>query len=137
MNSAQLRAAARDVRRLFVTTILVAGCASDAAVCVYYPCPIPEAGRIAVTATNAPIGVAGLTMTVSGAVSGSGPCTQGSDGTSVCHINGGVGAYHVQLSAPGYQPTTLDFTATGTSPGCNTCGHVDLQQRSVVLQPTP
>lgn len=137
MNSAPLRATFWDVRRLFVTTILVAACASDAAVCVAYPCAIPEAGRITVTATNAPIGVAGLTMTVSGAVSASGPCTQGSDGTSVCHINGGVGAYHVQLSAPGYQPTTLDFTATGTSPGCNTCGHIDLQERSVVLQPTP
>ena len=137
MNSAQSHTAAWDVRRLFVTSILVAGCASDAVVCAYYPCAVPEAGRIAVTATNAPIGVAGLTMTVSGAVSSSGSCTQGSDGTSVCHINGGVGTYHVQLSAAGYLPTTLDFTATGTSPGCNTCGHVDLQQRSVVLQPTP
>ena len=55
MNSAQLRAVAQDVRGLFVTTILVAGCAGYAAVCTHYPCPIPEVGRIAVTATNAPI----------------------------------------------------------------------------------
>ena len=137
MNSAQWHTAAWDARRLFVATILVAGCASDAVVCVHYPCAPPEAGRIAVTATNAPIGVAGLTMTVSGAVISSGSCTQGTDGTSVCHIFGGVGTYHVQLSAAGYLPTTLDFTATGTSPGCNTCGYVDLQQRSAVLQQTP
>jgi hypothetical protein len=136
MNAARLRAAARDVRGFVVAMVLVAGCASEAAVCVYFPCAVPEAGRIAVTATNAPIGVAGLTMTVSGAISGSGPCTEGDDGTSVCHVNGGIGTYHVQLSAPGYQSTTLAFTATGTAAGCNTCGHVDLQQRMVVLQPT-
>ena len=136
MNAATSPPTAKKARCIFVAVALVAGCASEAAVCVYPPCAIPEAGRIAVTATNAPIGVAGLTMIVSGAISGSGPCTEGTDGTSVCHINGVIGTYHVQLSAPGYQSTTLDFTATGTAAGCNTCGHVDLQERAVVLQPT-
>ena len=135
MMSAQLRAPPRDVRRIFLAAILVAGCASDAVVCVYYPCPIPEVGTIAVTGTNAPIGVAGLAMVVTGAVLTSGPCTEGTDGTSICHINGGIGTYHVVLSAPGYLSVTVDFTATGTAAGCNTCGSVDRQQRSVVLQP--
>ena len=137
MNSARSWTAVRDSRKLFLTTIFAAACASDAAVCVYYPCPVPAAGRIAVTGSNSPIGVAGVTMIVSGAMSESGSCTQGSDGASVCHVDGGIGTYHIQLSAPGYQPVTLDFTATGVSAGCNTCGHVDLQQRAVVLQPTP
>jgi hypothetical protein len=91
-------------RGSFVAAILVAGCARDAVVCVYYPCPVPSAGKITVTATNAPIGVAGVTMTVTGAILASGPCTQGADGTSICHIDGGIGSYHVQLSAPGYLP---------------------------------
>ena len=135
--SARLQATVRAHRKLFVTTVLVAGCASDAAVCIYYPCPLPNVGTITVTGTNAPIRVADLAVTVSGATSGSAPCSQGFDGTIACNIYGPLGTYHVQLSAPGYQSAAVDFTATGTEAGCNTCGHVDVQQRAVVLQLTP
>ena len=139
MNLAPSWTTGRGSRKLLLMSILVAACASDAAVCTYYLCPVPHAGTITVTGSNSPVGVAGLTMTVTvgGAVGESGACTEGSDGTSVCHIDGSIGTYHVALNAPGYQPATVDFTATGVAAGCNTCDHVDLQQRSVVLQAIP
>ena len=109
-------------------------CSGDAS-CIYYPCPLPEAAEISVAANNAPAGIPGLTMAITGALVGTGPCTQGSGAMSVCHVLGGPGDYRVDLSAPGYQGVSLTFTVTGTAAGCNTCGHVDRQALSVVMQP--
>jgi hypothetical protein len=97
---------------------------------------LPEAAEISVTAPNAPTGIAGLSMTLSGAEIGSGPCSSGTGNVTICYILGGPGTYSVALSAPGYQTDTVSFTATGTAAGCNTCGHVDLQLLSVTLRPT-
>ncbi len=108
-------------------------CSSDGS-CVYYPCPLPEAALISVTAASAPAGIPGLAMTVTGAMVGGGPCTQAP--VSVCVVMGGPGAYQVELTAPGYVGVELKFTVTGTSAGCNTCGHVDRKDLSVVMQPT-
>jgi hypothetical protein len=74
-----------------------------------------------------------LSMTVSGAATGGGPCNQGP--VSICMLVGGPGIYRVELRAPGYTPADLDLTITGTEAGCNTCGHVDSQQVSVTMQP--
>ena len=120
------------VLRWLIPASLVAACSSD---CVYYPCPLPEAAEISVTANNAAAGVPGLTLAISGAVVSTGPCQPGSGATSVCHVLGGPGAYQAVLSAPGYQTDSIKFTVTGTTAGCNTCGHVDRQLLSVVLQP--
>jgi hypothetical protein len=107
-------------------------CSSD---CIYYPCPEPEAAEISVTASTATAGIAGLTLTLSGAVVGTVPCQQGSGTASVCYVVGGPGAYQAELSAPGYQTVDIKFTVTGITAGCNTCGHVDRQLLSVVMQP--
>ena len=119
--------------RSLVLVAVAAACSGDA--CVYYPCPAPLAAEISVTAPNAPAGVPGLTMAISGAEIGSGPCNQGTGGASVCDVFGGPGTYSVELAAPGYQTATVKFTATGSAAGCNTCGHVDRQLLSVVMQP--
>jgi hypothetical protein len=126
--------ARRGVLRRLVPACLAIACSSDAN-CIYYPCAVPEAAEISVTASNAPAGIPGLTMSVSGSVSGVGPCNHDVGATSVCHVMGGPGEYQVELSAPGYQTSALKFTVTGTAAGCNTCGHVDLQRLSVVLSP--
>jgi hypothetical protein len=91
------------------------------------------AAVISVSAASAPGGIPGLVFTVSGAVTGSGPCSQ--DPVSTCRIFGGAGTYLVQISAPGYSTTQLNLTVTGTGSGCNTCGQVDTRQVSVTMQP--
>jgi hypothetical protein len=119
--------------RLSPHGILLAGvllaCKGDAE-CIYYPCPLPIAATITVSASNAPAGIAGLAVMVSGVVTGGGPCTQG-----VCHVFGGRGSYHVELQAPGYVPVALNLTITGEDAGCNTCGRIDTQTVSVTMQP--
>ena len=122
----------RYVFRWLIPVAVVAACSSD---CVYYPCPLPEAAEIAVTANSSPAGISGLTLAVSGAVVTTAPCSLGSDGTSVCRVMGGPGVYQAKLSAPGYLTTSMTFTVTGAAAGCNTCGHVDRKLFSVVMQP--
>ncbi|HEX9483704.1 MAG TPA: hypothetical protein VF929_03960, partial [Gemmatimonadaceae bacterium] len=110
------------LRYAIVATTTLA-CSSADVQCIVLPCPPPEAVTINVLSDTGSAGIANLTMTVSGAVTGSGPCTQA--GTTVCHVLGGAGTYHVQLSAPGYKPVQVDFTVTGTAGGCNSCPKVD------------
>jgi hypothetical protein len=95
---------------------------------------MPTAATISVSAANAPTGIAGLTMNVTGVVLTNGPCTIAP--VSTCMVMGSPGTYRVQLNAPGYKPAELNFTITGTSAGCNTCGHVDTQQLAVTMQPS-
>lgn len=106
-------------------------CHSD---CVFYPCPQPTAAIITVTAANAPGGIPGLTVAVNGADAQDGLCSLGP--TSTCRVLGGRGSYHVDLRAPGYITAELNLTITGADAGCNTCGHVDSQTVSVIMQPT-
>lgn len=121
----------RSLRWVIPASLAVA-CSSD---CVSYPCPLPEAAEISVTASSTTAAIPGVTLAVTGAVLATGPCQPGPDGTSVCHVLGGPGSYQAELSAPGYHTATVKFTVTGTTAGCNTCGHVDRQLLSVVLQP--
>jgi hypothetical protein len=119
--------------RLALTCCVVA-CNSDT-VCVTQ-CALSTPAEISVTASNAPAGIVGLTMTVTGPVL-TGPdtsCSQGPGGKDVCTIYGAPGDYHVTLNAPGYQSSVLSFTATGKTVGC--CGDLaDTQTLSVVMQP--
>jgi hypothetical protein len=57
------------------------------------------------------------------------------DATGVCHVFGSPGHYHLTISATGFTPRAVDVTVTGETAACNTCGRVDGQQISVVLQP--
>jgi hypothetical protein len=118
-----------------VLACCVVACSSDSQ-CLALPCPLLEAAEITVTATNAPAGIPGLTATVSGASTETIPCNQRAGETTVCQIRGSPGDYHVTLSAPAYQNTTLDFTVTGTTGGCNRCDQVDRRQLAAVLKPT-
>jgi hypothetical protein len=120
--------------RLALTCCVVA-CSSDA-VCVI-TCPSPEAAEISVTASNAPTGIVGLTMTIAGPVSalGNTACSHGSGAVDVCTIYEEPGDFRVTLSAPGYQPNVLSFTATSKNVAC--CANLPVAQTlSVVMQPT-
>jgi hypothetical protein len=121
-------------------------------VCVVQ-CAVSEAAEISVTANNAPSGIAGLTMTVSGPVLtsslcqgndctglncspnfGCTTCSQGPGAKDFCAIFGAPGSYQVTLSAPGYQPNVLGFTTASHTAGC--CADMALTQTlSVVMQP--
>jgi len=77
--------------------------------------------------------VPALTMTLSGAVSGSGPCTVGASSTT-CRVPGMPGTYTLRLAAPGFQEKTLGVEVQGSTPACG-CASVQTQQLDVVLTP--
>ena len=67
---------------------------------------------------------------------GDGPSQTGMcDAQGVCHVFGPPGEYRLTITAAGFNPRQLDVTVKGEAAGCNTCGHVDRQQLTVVLQP--
>jgi hypothetical protein len=101
--------------------------------CLMPTCPLPVA--IVVSATSAAGGpVPGLTLTLSGAASGSGQCTGGASATS-CVVPGMPGAYNLQLTAAGFQDRTVSVVVAGSTPQCG-CTSVETQQVSVVLTPS-
>lgn len=113
---------------------LNAGCGHSAQPeCVALPCALPVAIGVSVTSSKGGP-VPGLTLTLSGAESGSAQCDVGDSATS-CTVPGVSGTYGLQLSAPGFQGKTLSVVVPGTSPACG-CPTVDTQQVSVVLEPT-
>jgi hypothetical protein len=57
------------------------------------------------------------------------------DASGTCRVFGAPATYHLTITATGFTPKVVDVTVAGTAAGCNTCGHVDRQQLSVVLQP--
>jgi hypothetical protein len=100
--------------------------------CVMPPCPVPIA--ITVSATSSAGGpVPGLTLTLSGATSGSGQCTAGPS-TTECVVPGMPGAYSLQFAAAGFQDQTLNVVVPGSTPACG-CTSVQVQQVTVVLAP--
>lgn len=110
------------------------GCGGNAQPdCVRPPCPLPIVIMLSVTsAAGGP--VAGLTLTMSGAASGSGPCSVGPSAT-LCAVLGMAGTYELRLTAAGFQDKTLTITVQGTTPPCG-CPSVQTEQRSVVLDPS-
>jgi len=119
------------VLRHAIVLVAVLGCSNDA--CFIPPCPLPIAVDLTVSAPNAPSGINGLTVTYSGTVNGSGSCAKGV--SSTCWVTGPAGPYQIEVSAPGYVPVKLGVTVTGTQPGGCSCGTVDTQHFSVVMQP--
>jgi hypothetical protein len=101
--------------------------------CQIPPCPVPMAIVLSVTsAAGGP--AADVTMTVSGAASGSGPCSPG-DSATLCIVTGMPGTYNVRLTAPGFEGKALSVTVEGSSPPCG-CTSVQTQRLSVVLEPS-
>lgn len=100
--------------------------------CIMPPCPMPMAIMASVTsASGGP--VPGLTLTLSGATSGSGQCTAGQS-TTECVVPGMPGTYNLQFTAAGFQDKTISVVVQGSTPPCG-CTSVQLQQVAVVLTP--
>jgi len=94
--------------------------------CRPLPCPLPIA--ITVTVTSSAGGpVSGLSVAVSGAVTGSGFCRVDAAAT-VCMVPGGPGTYNLRLTAPGFQENTVSVTVPdNTQPcGCTVGQHQDV-----------
>ena len=108
--------------------VLLVGCKTD---CVYYPCPIAEAITLSVSGVGASGAPPGLAVAIGTEPPQAGLC----DAAGVCHIFASPGTYRLAITANGFVPRTLNVTVSGEAAGCNTCGHVDHQQVSVVLQP--
>jgi len=97
------------------------------------PCPLPEAVRLSVSAANAPSGIDGLSVAVTGTVQGDASCQPGP--VTVCHVLGPFGQYHLTISAPGYQTQQLQVTVNAAPVKCNVCSVGEVEDRTVVLQP--
>jgi len=116
-------------RRYCLAAVLLLACKQD---CVYYPCPQFEAVSVTVSAAGSSARPPDLAIAV-----GDGPPLTGAcDAQGVCHVLGPPGEYRLTITAAGFNPRQLDVTVAGEAAGCNTCGHVDRQQLTVVLQPT-
>ncbi len=114
-----------------LAVVLLVGCRSD---CVHYPCPAPTEA-IALTVTGA--GFSGAPPGLAVAIDNDAPQAGRCDAAGVCHIFASPGAYRLTITANGFLPRIVDVTVTGETAGCNTCGHIDRQQLSAVLQPAP
>jgi hypothetical protein len=126
---------ARGFRRnsLAVLVGVSAGCGYTQPDCVRVPCALPIAVMVSVTsAAGGP--VPGLTLTFSGAASGSGPCTVGPS-AATCVVPGTAGTYGLRLTAAGFQDRTLTVTVQGSTPACG-CPSVQTERLAVVLDPS-
>jgi hypothetical protein len=102
--------------------------------CIPPPCPVPMAIMVRVTSsTGGP--VPNLTLTLSGAVIGSGSCSAYASANS-CVVFGDGGIYNLRLTAPGFEEKTLSVTVQGgPAPPCG-CPSVQRQDVDVILSPS-
>ena len=130
-----MRGIGRSVAALAVLVELsVGGCGQQSGPdCVMPPCPMPLAMTVKVTSATGGA-VSGLTLTMSGAASGSGQCTVG-EASTTCVVPGMPGTYVLQLAAPGFADKTLSVVVPGTTPACG-CTSVDVQRLDIVLTPS-
>jgi len=123
----------RPQRSLWVAVVpIILACGDDS--CIVPPCAAPLAIDLAVSATNAPAGITGLTFTVGGAVSGGGFCQKAP--VTHCYVQGPAGVYELELSAPGYAQVKIGVTVNGTETAACGCPRPETQLLSVVMQPT-
>jgi hypothetical protein len=116
---------------LGVLNAVLAGCGRDGeSDCVVHPCPLPLAIAISVTAaTGGP--VAGVSVEISGAATGSMQCNTSSTATA-CAFPGMPGTYNLKVSAPGFLTVTQVVTVQGSAPPCG-CPTVFTQHLDLVL----
>ena len=124
----------RGVSALAVFFLACVGCSEPTNPdCLIPPCPLPIAIVVRVSsATGGP--VPGLTLTLSGAASGSAQCSADARTTS-CVVPGTPGRYDLLFAAPGFASKTLSVTVQGSIPACG-CTSVEQQDVVVVLTPS-
>ncbi|AHG88358.1 PEGA domain protein [Gemmatirosa kalamazoonensis] len=124
----------RPVLTIAALLLCATACGEDgaAAECIIPPCALRTAVQLTVTSARGPGPVAGVTLVVAGAVSGSGACSQGD--VTTCLVPGTGGTYEIDVRAPGYQTAHRTVTVTATPRECS-CPLVDTQRVDVVLTP--
>ena len=124
----------RGVLGLAVVLVAYIGCSAPAKPdCLRPPCPLPIAIVVRVSsASGGP--VPGLTLTLSGAASGSVQCNADA-GTTSCFVPGAPGRYDLLFAAPGCAAKTVSVTVQGSTPACG-CTSVERQDVVVVLTPS-
>jgi hypothetical protein len=124
----------KELASLGLLLCLSAGCSNHPTQpdCQIPVCPLPMAILLSVTSTSDDP-VPGLTLTVSGAASGSTQCTVGESATS-CYVPGMPGMYNLHLTAAGFQDETLSVAVSGTTPPCG-CTSVQTQRVRLLLTP--
>jgi len=124
----------RGVLGLAVVLGLCIGCSGQTKPdCLTPPCPLPIAVVVRVSSSSGGP-VPGLTLTLSGAASGSAQCNA-DGGTTSCVVPGAPGRYDLAFAAPGFAAKTLSVTVQGNTPACG-CTSVAQQDVLVVLTPS-
>ena len=116
----------------------IGGCGSDTggAPCPW-GCPAPSATANIAVMTVPATALDGVQATLSGPASGTMSCAPNFSAI-LCEWPGGVevvpGTYSLEVSAPGYQTTTLQVEVTVSPPSCG-CTFGDIQPSTVTLSP--
>jgi hypothetical protein len=102
-----------------------------------FGCPATAANATIVVTTTPAMAVNGVQATLSGPGNGTMSCAPNFDAV-LCMWPGGVavtpGTYSIEVSAPGYQTTTLQVEVTVSPPSCGcTAGHIE--PSTVMLSP--
>jgi hypothetical protein len=126
-----------DLRRVLGLALVLGACIGCGEPmkpdCVMPPCPLPTAIVAQVfSASGGP--VANVTLTLSGAASGSAQCNADAT-TTVCFVPGMPGRYDLLFAAPGFQVKPLSVAVQGSTPACG-CTSVVQQNVVVVLTPS-
>ncbi len=98
--------------------------------CVMPPCALPMAIVVSVS-SEAGHAIPGLTLILSGAMTGSAQCNVDASATT-CFVPGVAGTYDLAFAAPGFQRKEITVVVSGSSPACR-CPTVETQQTRVVL----
>ena len=95
--------------------------------CIIPPCFPGLAIEVTVTVEPNGVPATGASFTVTGAVTGGGPCDD-----ATCEVLGGAGTYDLDISAPGYQTVHQRVVVSGTDTECG-CPTVRTQRLTVAL----
>jgi hypothetical protein len=117
-----------------MVAIALVSCTPEDRACLALPCPLPLALTIRVTGAGGP--VPGVTVGVSGAVSGMAQC-EVRDSATLCYVPGTAGRYDLDIAAPGFQRVVESVRVQGSQESDRPCAcpTVIEQQLDVVLVP--
>lgn len=110
--------------------VVITSCGDGGRDCLPFPCPLPLAGILDVTAgaTGGPVN--GAVVKVSGAVVTTVPCSL------TCYLHGYAGTYTLDVEAPGFQSAHRTITVQGTTPACG-CPTTVTEHFKIALASSP
>jgi hypothetical protein len=117
----------RFADQVHIVFVLLVAQACGEAECIIPPCAPPLALEVTVIAEGTGTPVSGVSIAVTGVVTGGGPCSE-----AKCLVLGGAGTYEFDVSAAGYRTIHQSAVVHGSNPECG-CPTVDTERLTVAL----